>query len=292
MTFLCCLKIPDKFYDLLIKWSKGKIVKTGREKDKFARIVFRKDTFSCVYINFNSFVALEHNFGVVYTFTILSDFSEFHFVCFSEFQQLRRQFTKMVIQYVDKCIAKFFNNIFVQKPIVTTVSKLELRIALSYLGNISSITKKRLNRRYGEQLQFCKLTILFQTGNRLKIYFRLKDCVPETLQSNFVSKLKYRNYTASYYGKTYRHMKVRISKRQGVSPRTGEGFKGSLSTSVIDCMLNCDHRVAWQEFSIIGREWNHYLLETKESTFIKRDRSCFYSSHLSRIIFALIVGLW
>ena len=79
MTFLFCLEIPDKFYDLLIKWSKGKIVKTGREKDKFARIVFRKDTFSCVYINFNSFVALEHNFGVVYTFTILSDFSEFHF---------------------------------------------------------------------------------------------------------------------------------------------------------------------------------------------------------------------
>ena len=69
MTFLCCLKIPDKFYDLLIKWSKGKIVDIGREKDKFARIVFRRDTFSCVYSNFNSFVALEHNFGVVYTFT-------------------------------------------------------------------------------------------------------------------------------------------------------------------------------------------------------------------------------
>ena len=198
----------------------------------------------------------------------------------------------MVIQYVDKCIAKFFSNIFVQKSIVTTVPKLGLRIALSYLGNISSITKKRLNRRSDEQLKFCKLTILFQTGSRLKIYFRLKDCVPETLQSDFVSKLNCRNYTASYYRKTYWHMKVRISKRQGVSPRTGKGFKGSLSTPVIDCMLNCDHRVAWQELSILGREWNHYLLETKESIFIKRDSSCFYSSHLSRIIFALIVGLW
>ena len=35
-------------------------------------------------------------------------------------------------------------------------------------------------------------------------------------------------------------------------------------------MLNCDHTVAWEDFSIIGREWNHYLLETKENLFIKQ----------------------
>ena len=35
-------------------------------------------------------------------------------------------------KFVDKCIGKFVNNIFVQKPAVTTVPKLELRIALQY----------------------------------------------------------------------------------------------------------------------------------------------------------------
>ena len=58
-------------------------VKICREKGKFTR-VFRKDTFSGVYTNFISFVALEHKFGLVYTllhrsFTIVSDFSKFHF---------------------------------------------------------------------------------------------------------------------------------------------------------------------------------------------------------------------
>ena len=58
-------------------------VKICREKRKFTR-VFRKDTFSGVYTNFISFVALEHKFGLVYTllhrsFTIVSDFSKFHF---------------------------------------------------------------------------------------------------------------------------------------------------------------------------------------------------------------------
>ena len=59
-------------------------VKICREKDKFTTSVFRKDTFSGVYTNFISFVALEHKFGLVYTilyrsFTIVSDFSKFYF---------------------------------------------------------------------------------------------------------------------------------------------------------------------------------------------------------------------
>ena len=83
--------------------------------------------------------------------------------------------------------SKIFNNIFLQKPVVTTVPKLEPRIVLPYLGNICSITKNRLNRCIGKRLKFCKLKTIFQTGNRLKNYFRFKDRVPETIQSNFVN---------------------------------------------------------------------------------------------------------
>ena len=199
----------------------------------------------------------------------MSDFSKFHF----EVETFKKTLHKNAYptKFFDKCIAKFVNNIFVQKPVFTTVPKLELRIMLPYLGNISSITKKRLNRCISKRLKFCKLKIIFQTGNRLKNYFRFKDRVPETLQSNFVYKFKCGSCTASYYGKTYRHMKVRVSEHQGVSPRTGKRVKGTLSTSVRDHMLDCDHTVAWEDFSIIGRESNHYLLETKESLFIKRN---------------------
>ena len=55
-------------------------------------------------------------------------------------------------------MAKFVNNIFVQKLVFTTVPKLELRIALPYLGNISSITKKRLNGCIGKRLKFYEKT--------------------------------------------------------------------------------------------------------------------------------------
>ena len=56
-------------------------------------------------------------------------------------------------------------------------------------------------------------------------------------------------------------MKDRVSENQVVSPRTGKRVKGMLSTSVRDHMLNSDHTVACEDFSIIGRESNHYLLE-------------------------------
>ena len=163
-------------------------------------------------------------------------------------------FNGVYTNFSNKCVAKFVNNIFIQKPVFTTIPKLELRIVLPYLGNISSITKKRLNRCISKCLKFYKLKIIFQTGNRLKNYFRLKDRVTETLQSNFVYKFNCRSCTASYYGKTYRHTKVRVSEHQGVSPRTGKRVKGTLSTSVRDHMLDCDHTVAWEDFSIIGRE--------------------------------------
>ena len=145
------------------------------------------------------------------SFTIVSDFSKFHF----EVETLKETLHKNTYptKFVDKCISKFVNNIFVQKPVFTTIPKLEVRIVLSYLGmfNISSIIKGRLNRCISKLLKFCKLKINFQTGNRLNNYFRFKDRVPETLQSNFVYKFKCRSCTASYYRKTYRHMKFRVS---------------------------------------------------------------------------------
>ena len=102
--------------------------------------------------------------------------------------------------------------------------------------------------------------------------FRFKDSVHETLRSNLIHKFSCGSCTASYIGKTYRHFKVRVSEHQGVSPRTGKPVKGTLSTSVRDPMLACDHKVLYEDFTFLGNESNKYLLELKESLFIKRDR--------------------
>ena len=136
---------------------------------------------------------------------------------------------------------------------------------------MSQIVKTRLPMTMNKHMKFCKLRVIFQTYNRLRNYFFFKDSVHETLWSNLIYKFSCRSCTASYIGKTYRHFNVRVSEHQGVSPRTGKPVKGTLSTSVRDCMLVCDHKVVHEDFKFLGNESNRYLLELK-SLFIKRDR--------------------
>ena len=81
-------------------------------------------------------------------------------------------------------------------------------------------------------------------------------------------------------------LKVRVSEHQGVSRRTGKRVKGTLSTSVRDHMLDCGHTVSWEDFSIIDRESNHYLLETKENLFIKRDNPSLNRNKYSQELFS------
>ena len=74
-------------------------VKICMVKEKFTRSVFRKDTFSGVYTNFSSFLALEQKFTFVDAllhkrFTIMSDFRNFVL----KLKDLRKHVTKMLIQ--------------------------------------------------------------------------------------------------------------------------------------------------------------------------------------------------
>ena len=80
-------------------------------------------------------------------------------------------------------------------------------------------------------------------------------------------------------------MKFRISEHQEVSPRTVKHLKGTLSTSVRDHMLDCNHVVAKDDFKVLGRESNHWLLEIKESLFIKRDRPSLNKNIYSQELF-------
>ena len=153
-----------------------------------------------------------------------------------------------------------------------TVPKKQLYLVLSFMGKMSALVKSGLARLLHKRLPFFKVRIVFNTSNRLRNYFNFKDVVPEPLRFCQIYKFTCGSCNASYIGKTFRHMKVRVSEHQGVSPRTGKHLKGTLSTSVRDHMLDCSHIVAWDVFKVLGRESNHWLLEIKESLFIKRDR--------------------
>ena len=263
-------------------------VNVFRQNDKFVTNVYRKETFTEVYTNFSSFIPLEHKFGLVYTLLhrrlcLVSDMSKFHF----EIEKLQEILLSNGYsnKFIDKCISKFMNKLYIKKPVVLTVPKKQLYLALPFMGKMSALVKSGLVRSLHTRLPFCKVKIVFKTSNCLKNYFSFKDVVPEPLRSCQIYNFTCRSCNASYIGKTFRHMKVRVLEHQGVSPQAGKHLKGTLSTSMRDHMLDCNHVVAWDDFKVLGRESNHWLLEIKESLFIKRDRPSLNKNIYSQELF-------
>ena len=250
--------------------------------------VYRKETFTGVYTNFSSFIPSEHKFGLVYTllhrcFCLVSDMSKFHF----EIEKLKEILlaNEYSNKFIDKCISKFMNKLYIKKPVTLTVPKKQLNLVLPYIRKMSALVKSGLARSLHKRLPFCNVRIVFKTSNRLRNYFSFKDVVPGTLRSCQIYNFKCGSCNASYTGKTFRHMKVRVSEYQGMSPRTGKHLKGALSTSVRDHMLDCNHTVAWDDFKVLGRESSHWLLEIKESLFIKRDKPSLNKNIYSQELF-------
>ena len=158
---------------------------------------------------------------------------------------------------IDACVFKFLNKFFELKSVTLTVPKKQLFIVLPFIGNMSGVFKTGLFKALQKRLPFCKFWVIFKSTNRLKSYFNFKDVLPEPLQSCQIYKFTWGSCSAFYTGKTFRHLKVRVSEHQGVSPRTGKILKGTLSTSVRDHILVCDHMVTWDDFKVLGRESNH-----------------------------------
>ena len=263
-------------------------VNVFRENGKFVTNVYRQETFTGVYTNFSSFIPFEHKFGLVYTFIhrcfcLVSDMSKFPF----EIEKLKEILlsNRYSNNFIDKCISKFVNKLYIKKPVMLTVSKKQLFLVLPFMGKMSALVKSGLARSLNKRLTFCKVKIVFKTSNRLKNYFSFKDVVPEPLRSCQIYNFTCGRCNASYIGKTFSHTKVRVSEHEGVWPRTGKHFKGIFSTSVRDHMLDCNHVVAWNDFKVLGKESYHWLLEIKESLFIKRNRPSLNKNIYSQELF-------
>ena len=108
-----------------------------REKGKFATNVYRKETFTGVYTNFSSFMPLENKFGLAYTlfhrcFCLVSDMSKFHL----EIEKLKEILLSNTYsnKFIDKCISRFMNKLYIEKPVMLTVPKRQLYLVLLFMG--------------------------------------------------------------------------------------------------------------------------------------------------------------
>ena len=178
--------------------------------------------------------------------------------------------------FVDKCIKIFFEKMSTPKQIISTVSKKELRICLPFMGIDSFKIRKDLLRFAKDYLPgYCKLQIIFSSQNRLGDYFKFKDKIPLQCRSYILYRFLCNKCNLVYYGKTFRHYKVRVYEHLGTSLKTNKPYtynsENSNNTAVLTHIHSCKCEASMDDFKIIGSAKNDYHLRIKESIIIKKD---------------------
>ena len=200
-------------------------VKSCRKKGKFVTNVYRKQTFNGVFTNYESFIATYQKRGLLQrllyrSFSICCDFKTFHF----EIDHLKTILikNKYPSNFMDSCIKSFLNKLYTLKVMVPNVPKRKVLVKLPFLGSTLFEIQKKLQKLFSDKLKSCNLKIVFASPVRVKSFFTFKDILPKMLLSGLVYNCK---CNASYYGKTKRHFKIRISEYLGISHLTGKKGK-------------------------------------------------------------------
>ena len=118
-----------------------------------------------------------------------------------------------------------------------------------------------------------KLQIVFKSQRKLSNIFCFKDRLPSDLVSGVVYKYTCGRCNSAYYGETDRHLKVRLGEHIGISPLTFKKTKPSKESVIRDHLLNCNNIASFEEFTILTKENNKFVLEIKETLLIKRNIS-------------------
>ena len=110
-------------------------VKICRENNKLIASVYRKRTFSGVFINLKSFIPTVYKFGLVYTLlhrciNITSSYEKFHGL--NGLNQILK-LNGYPTQFIDRCIKQFLQKLYVTKAIQDIVNKKQLLVVLPFL---------------------------------------------------------------------------------------------------------------------------------------------------------------
>ena len=141
-------------------------MKITRKHKRFVTSIFRKATFSGVFINYDSFIFYTNKIGLVHTllfrfFKVCSSMENFHI----EVEYLRSIFkcNNYPVNIIDQCIKKFLDKFYVPKQMVPTALKRELLVVLSFLGKFSLNLRKRLYKSVSKPLLQCNIKVIFQS---------------------------------------------------------------------------------------------------------------------------------
>ena len=166
-------------------------VKITRSNNQLITLVFRKATFSGVFNNFKSIMPVTYKIGLVHTllhrsFSICSSYEKFR----EEIVLLKEVCKKNEYPqfFIDKCIKRYLNKLFVPKRIIHTADKKQVLLVLPFLVPLSFEIRSRLQKCLKNCIPYCSLKVVYQSKSRISNLFHFKDVVNTTLSSHIVYK--------------------------------------------------------------------------------------------------------
>ena len=121
----------------------------SRENNKFATSVYRKHTFSGVFTSFESFIRDIHKIGLFETLLhkslrLCSNYEIFYWEI--KTLNLLFKYNNYLKSFVNHCVKKFLNKLFIKKYLNSIVPQRELTFILPCLRKLSLDLRTKLRR--------------------------------------------------------------------------------------------------------------------------------------------------
>ena len=241
------------------------VLVTRNSNGKISTTVYRKPSFSGLYLRWDSFVPKQYKRGLINSLVhrvwkICSTYEGFH---------LELEFIKSVLQangyplnFIESCIYRYLSKQCAKKDnhseTVFGPEKKIVVLCLPYIGDQCIKLKRQLERMVNHVTPWISLRIVFRPAYKLSSLSKLKCLLPVMSMSSVVYLIKCKNCEEFYVGKTERRLSQRVKEHMTSS-----------NSALRKHVLSSNHEIDFDSVSILARDQHPTRLLIKETLKIK-----------------------
>ena len=241
-------KLP--FLDILI----------SSKNEYFETSVYRKDTFSGLFMNFKSFLPKTYKLGLISTlidrvFKIAHNRSIFFF----EMKKVREFLGRNSYppHLVDKQMKKYLKKVDLAKEKDKDDENISY-MKLPYIGDYSRTVQNKILTLCSKLCKNTNIKLVF-TSKKISSYFSSKDKMPSDLRARVVYKFSCAGCNACYVGQTTRYFDTRVHEHLHKQSQPSSVFKHLAANA--QCKEACNTSC----FEVIDTDTSSFRLEVKEA---------------------------
>ena len=262
----------------------------SRKNDGFTTTLYRKPTFTGVYLNWKSLTTKSYKINVIKcmldrAWKICSNYELFHLEILSVKEILmKNDYPRSVIdKEISIFIGKKFKNSEVEKDKDKDKDKSKIFLVLPYFNSQMDEFASRLSNFVSRYYPTVKFRVMFTCPTTLGKMFSFKEKTPNDLRSLLVYKINCSNCNDFYIGKTSRCLIRRIHEH-----KSGTGT-GDYKSSLYKHSQDTGHVIDYNNVEILDTASSDHKLLLKEMLYINKLKPTLNKQTKSSL-FSLIIG--